>query len=84
LEHLLSLRIPIYICYGTADLSSSLNDLLPIEFASRGKTNLTLKPYLDYDHTFFQLVRDDKGKVIDKVYKGDEVAGEYMNWLNKK
>lgn len=84
LEHLLSLRIPIYICYGTADLSSSLNDLLPIEFASRGKTNLTLKPYLDYDHTFFQLVRDDKGKVIDKVYKGDEVAGEYMNWLNEK
>lgn len=81
LEHLLSLNIPIYICYGTADLAASLNDLLPIEFASKGKNNLTLKPYLDYDHTFFQFKRDDKGKVIDKVYKGDEVAQDYMNWL---
>lgn len=84
LEHLLSLSIPIYICYGTADLTASLNDLLPIEFATKGKTNLTLKPYLDYDHTFFQLVRDDKGKVVDKVYKGDEVAQDYMNWLKNR
>lgn len=81
LEHLLSLNIPIYICYGTADLTSSLNDLLPIEFASVGKTNLTLKPYLDYDHTFYQLKRDDKGKVVDKVYRGDDVAQDYLNWL---
>jgi hypothetical protein len=82
LEHLLSLNIPIYICYGTADRTASLNDLLPLEFARKGKTNLTLKPYLDYDHNFYQLVRDGKGQVVDQVYKGDEVAGDYLNWLN--
>lgn len=41
--YLLSLNIPIYIAYGTADVAATANDVLPLEFARHGKTNLTLK-----------------------------------------
>ena len=84
LPNLLKINTPLYIAYGTADkeMAPSL-DTLPLEFIARGKKNLTLKPYYDHDHQFFQMKRDASGKTIDKVYRGDEVAKDWMDWLRK-
>lgn len=80
-DYLLSLTIPICIAYGTADIHSLSNDTLPMEFARHGKTNLTLKAYLNHDHTFYKLFYDGQGKVINKVYNGAAVEKDYFEWL---
>ncbi|MVM35181.1 hypothetical protein GO755_34475 [Spirosoma sp. HMF4905] len=81
LDYLLALTIPIRVIYGTADVGSTSNDILPLEFARRGKTNLTLKAYPNHDHTYYKLTYDAKGRVIDKVYNGVTVEKEYFAWL---
>ena len=84
LPALLKINTPLYIAYGTADkeMAPSL-DTLPLEFIANGKKNLTLKPYYDHDHQFFQMKRDPAGKIIDKFYRGDEVAKDWMDWLRR-
>ncbi|MBC8151696.1 MAG: hypothetical protein H7Z72_02170, partial [Bacteroidetes bacterium] len=54
-DFLLALTIPICILYGTADIGSTSNDTLPLEFARHGKTNLTVKAYPNHDHTFHKI-----------------------------
>jgi dienelactone hydrolase len=83
LSYLLSLSIPICVIYGTADIAATANDILPLEFARRGKTNLTLKAYPAHDHTFHRLVYDDKGHVTKKEYNGLAVQRDYFNWLGR-
>lgn len=84
LDNLLRINTPLYIAYGTDDkeIAPSL-DYLPLEFIEKGKTNLTLRAYYDHDHQFFQMKRDESGKIIDKVYRGDEVAKDWMKWLRQ-
>ncbi len=82
LPNLLKITTPLYIAYGTADKEMAPGlDVLPLEFIAKGKKNLTLKPYYDHDHMFYQLKRDASGKVIDKIYNGDAVAKDWMEWL---
>jgi hypothetical protein len=81
LDYLLALTIPICVIFGTADVGSTSNDILPLEFARRGKTNLTLKAYPNHDHTYYKLTYDANGKVIDKVYNGVAVEKDYFAWL---
>jgi dienelactone hydrolase len=82
-DFLLALTIPICIVYGTADVGSTSNDCLPLEFARRGKTNLTLRAYPNHDHTFHKLTYDSGGKVIDKFYNGAAVEKDYFEWLSQ-
>jgi pimeloyl-ACP methyl ester carboxylesterase len=82
LDHLKKIEIPLYVAYGTDDGEISTNmDMLPVEFAAAGKKNLTFKPYLNHDHQFYQLKKNAVGEVIEKVYRGDRVAAEWMQWL---
>ena len=84
LDNLIRIKTPLYIAYGTADKEIAPNlDYLPLDFIEKGKTNLTLKSYYDHDHQFFQMKRDASGKIIDKVYRGDEVAKDWMEWLRQ-
>lgn len=84
LPNLLKVETPLYIAYGTADKEMALSlDTLPLEFIANGKKNLTLKPYHDHDHQFFQMKRDSSGKIVDKVYRGDEVAKDWMEWIRR-
>jgi pimeloyl-ACP methyl ester carboxylesterase len=84
LDHLLKIQIPLYIAYGTEDGEISANmDMLPIEFETAGKKNLTFKSYLNYDHQFFEIKKSSDGEVIDRVYRGDSVAADWMKWLEK-
>ncbi len=83
LDYLLSLKIPILIIYGTADVASTSNDILPLEFARRGKTNLTVKAYPNHDHTFYKLTYGPDGKVVSKEYNGVAVERDYFEWLKQ-
>lgn len=82
-DFLLALTIPICIIYGTADVGATSNDILPLEFARRGKTNLTLKVYPNHDHTFHKLTYSAEGKVINREYNGVVVEKAYFDWLKQ-
>ncbi len=32
---------------------------------------------------FFELKKDASGKVVDKVYQGDKVSQDFMEWLGR-
>ncbi len=82
LDNLLKIEIPLYVAYGTEDKEIAVNmDMLPVEFESAGKKNLTFRPYLNHDHQFFELKKDSTGNVTKKTYRGDVVANEWMEWL---
>ena len=51
-EDLLKVDIPIYVVYGTNDITAELCDLLPLIFINHGKKNLTMKRYFGFDHSF--------------------------------
>lgn len=52
---LLDIEVPIFVGYGTEDISAENGDLLPIIFIENKKTNLTLKPYIGLEHNFFEV-----------------------------
>lgn len=80
-DELLQLRIPVLVAYGTADVGSALNDLLPFEFMRCGKTNLTLRPYPGLTHQFLQPLPDKNGQPQRPEYKGNDVLRDVMQWL---
>ncbi len=82
-DYLLALTIPICIVYGTADVGSTSNDILPLEFTRVGKTNLTVKVYPNHDHTFYKLTYDTQGKISSKTYNGVAVEKDYFEWLSQ-
>ena len=84
-DNLMKINTPLYIAYGTDDneIAPSL-DYLPLDFIEKGKKNLTLKAYAEHDHQFNLLKKDVTGKVINQVYRGDEVAKDWMDWLKVK
>ena len=58
INSLLQLNIPIFVAFGTKDDDWDIveeNDLLPLRFIARGKTNLTLRPYQNCDHSFSEI-----------------------------
>jgi dienelactone hydrolase len=84
LDNLLKINTPLYIAYGTEDGEVTIGlDYLPLDFIEKGKKNLTLKAYINCDHQFYELKKDTSGKVIDKVYQGDKVSQDFMEWLGR-
>jgi pimeloyl-ACP methyl ester carboxylesterase len=84
LDNLLKINTPLYIAYGTDDNEIAIQlDFLPLDFIEKGKKNLTLKAYVNCDHQFFELKKDASGKVVDKVFQGDKVSQDFMEWLGK-
>jgi pimeloyl-ACP methyl ester carboxylesterase len=84
-DNLLKINCPLYIAYGTDDneIAAGL-DYLPLAFIDKGKKNLILRAYPNHNHQFFEQKKDDNNQVIDKIYRGDEVAKEWMDWIKKK
>ncbi len=76
LPELLSLKIPVYVAYGTYDIGSLYCDLLPIDFIRVGKKNYKVVPYPGLEHNFFEV--DAQGK---PDYKGEAHWTEVMNNL---
>ncbi len=80
LPYLLQIDVPIFVGYGTKDIISDNCDLLPIDFISAGKSNLTVKPYFGLDHSFYQVV-DGKPDHRNGAHFGD-VVNDITNWID--
>ena len=78
---MLQLRIPLFVGYGTADIGSASNDVLPFEFARRGKTNLTLHAYPGLDHHLAITRLGPDGKPQEPEWHDDDVLQDIMAWL---
>lgn len=83
LTYLLKMKNPLFVGYGTNDITSDYCDLLPLDFERLHKTNLTLKPYLDCDHNFTRIIYDKAGKEISKEELWEKVADDFFVWLKK-
>lgn len=76
---LINLKNPVYIAYGTADISSSGYELMPIYFDLVGKTDYVVKPYIDRGHNFEKVI-DGKSDFND--IKWQEAMQGFIEWLN--
>ena len=81
LPYLLKISVPLFVGYGTSDITSDYCDLLPLDFARNGKKNLTLKPYLDCDHNFSKGRYDKTGKEISREDMWDKLTEDFFYWL---
>lgn len=78
IDELLTIDIPVFLSYGTNDITSDLCDLLPLEFIKKGKSNLTVKRKIGLEHNFFEV--DDKGNRDHKKPHWIEVMNEFVKW----
>ena len=81
LPYILRINIPLFVAFGTNDIISENSNMLPFEFARTGKTNLTIKSYLDSDHGFIKKNYDSAGNVISSEEMFDKVASDFFEWL---
>ena len=73
----LKLDIPIFIAYGTADITSDLCDVVPLYFTRAKKENLTLKRKLNLDHSFFEM--KENGKIDYEKNHFNKIVKEFVN-----
>jgi predicted esterase len=55
IPYMLKIDVPIFVGFGTEDISAENCDLLPIVFIENKKSNLTIKPYIGLEHNFFEI-----------------------------
>lgn len=79
-ESFLRFKKPILITYGTEDIGSLNNDLLP--FLLR-ETKLTMFVYPDLDHNYNKKEIDKNGNELESSYHWDSVFKDIQNWLLK-
>lgn len=79
-ESLMKFKNPILVTYGTEDLGSLNNDLLP--FLLR-KNNLTMLVYPDLDHNYNKKEIDKNGSEVESSYHWDKVFDDVQKWLLK-
>jgi pimeloyl-ACP methyl ester carboxylesterase len=77
LEDLLKVKIPIFLGVGTLDGSAVGTDLVIAEFVKAGKTNLSYRNYINYDHGFFE----HKGDKIENHQK--DTLLDLMQWVEE-
>lgn len=79
IDELVNTKIPVYIAYGTEDLTAEFCDLLPIEFIRNKKFNYKLVAYPGLEHNFMEL--DSSGKPDPEKFHWPEAFNEFINWL---
>lgn len=78
INRLVKINIPIYLAFGTADITSDLCDLVPLYFTQENKNNLTLKRYFNLEHNFFEI---DENNIPDwNKPHWVEVMNEFIKW----
>lgn len=80
LDDWLQFKKPIYLAYGTHDIASDLNDIIPLYFIRENNNNLTLKRYLNLEHNFFEV---ENGKVNHQKPHWEEVMNDFVEWTLK-
>ncbi len=81
LDELLMIKQPLYVVYGTSDITATFCDLLPLYFIRSHKSNLTLRPYLDLEHNFFEIDKD--GAPIYTKGHWQEVMDDFLFWTKQ-
>ena len=85
INYLLKIDIPILAVYGTNDIKTRDNDMLPLFFTRAGKNNLSMLPVFGCDHFFVKNTLDlETGKIIESKYMGDEVFEEIEKWISNE
>lgn len=79
--HLLKLKIPTMMTYGTKDWNTPYMDFLRAEALRLNKTNMTFKAFVGTEHNYFPLSND--GRPNYNIYNWDNVASDWLNWINK-
>ena len=82
-KNLLACNIPILVAYGTKDIHSHDNDLLPYLFAANNNKNLTLKAYPGVEHNFIKRQKNEKGEITED-FLWDKVFKDTMDWFTDK
>ncbi|WP_428230790.1 hypothetical protein [Flavobacterium sp.] len=77
-ESLRKFKKPILIVYGTADIGSIHNDLIPFLLP---ESNVNIKAYTNYGHNYEKKEFDIEGKPKEDSYHWDEVFKDVINWL---
>ncbi|TGD59599.1 alpha/beta hydrolase family protein [Flavobacterium humi] len=80
-EHLIPLKIPVLITYGTEDPAAGYNDLFQIEVIRERKKNFKFIRYEGLEHNFFSP--DAKGN-SNQDTNWDVVARDWLTWLNNQ
>ncbi|WP_404984656.1 alpha/beta hydrolase fold domain-containing protein [Chryseobacterium sp. M5] len=80
LDDWLQFKKPIYLAYGTHDIASDLNDIVPLYFIRENNNNLTLKRYLNLEHNFFEV---ENGKPNHEKPHWEEVMNDFVEWTLK-
>ncbi|RZJ48918.1 MAG: hypothetical protein EOO19_06810 [Chryseobacterium sp.] len=76
----LNFNKPLYLAYGTHDIASDLNDIIPLYFIRENKNNLNLKRYLNLEHNFFEM---EDGKPNHDKSHWEEVMNDFVAWTVK-
>lgn len=80
LDDWLNFNKPIYLAYGTHDIASDLNDMVPLYFIRENKNNLTLKRYLNLEHNFFEV---ENGRPNHDKPHWEMVMDDFVEWTFK-
>ena len=81
IDELVKINIPIYLAYGSTDVTSDFCDLVPLYFIRENKDNLTLKRYFNLEHNFFEV--DENGAPDWSKPHWIEVMNEFVKWTNE-
>jgi len=76
LEDLLAIEVPVFLGIATLD-NPVATDWLVAEFVRAGKTNLTYRNYMGYDHGYF---KQDDGSA---ECRHDEVLSDVLAWVGQ-
>ncbi len=79
IDELLKVNVPIYLTYGTEDITSDLCDLVPLFFTYEGKENLTVKRHWGLEHNYFEV--DENGNMIVENCHWTNVMYEFLDWI---
>jgi hypothetical protein len=83
-DNILATDIPVYIVACSNDRNTSVlgTDYLYLESIRQGKTNITYQVY-PYDHSFNEVITDDKGKVVSVKHHMKEVMDGALGWMKE-
>lgn len=80
-ESLRKFKNPILIVYGTDDIGSIHNDLIPFLLPYN---KVDLKAYPNYGHNFEKKEFDNNGIALEDSYHWDDVFKDIIKWLMSK
>lgn len=81
-EHLMNLKIPVLITYGSKDTAALFIDLFQIDAIRERKNNLKFHNYYGLEHNFFEV--DSKSVTHFENENWNKVATDWLAFLNQK